>query len=133
MPSFSSLVSPAIDVPATGKDVHLQFWMRNGGGLMQAEAIDRVKHPKWHRAHLMRVLPAENVHPPKTPFWSHMACRHTPPKAVNTSEQRNRKVMPVLTRAHATEPVLLRAVGKVPPARVSPRATGKASVRAGQR
>ena len=34
-----------------------------------------VKHPKWHRAHLLRHLPAGNLHPPKTPYWAGMACR----------------------------------------------------------
>ena len=108
------------------------IWMRNAGGLMQAEAIDRVKHPKWHRAHLLRHLPAGNLHPPKTPFFQQMACRMPRPQTAATSERRNRKVKPALTRAHALEPVLLRSVGNVPQARLSARSPRK-SVRAGQR
>jgi poly-gamma-glutamate synthesis protein (capsule biosynthesis protein) len=102
------------------------IWMRNAGGLMQAEAIDRVGHPKWHRAHLLRHLPAGNLHPPKTPFFQHMACR-MPPKTGATSERRNRKLKPVLTRAHALEPVLLRPVGNLPPSRVSAKAANRSA------
>lgn len=56
----------------------IPIWMRNTGGRMQAEAIDRVKHPRFHRRHLIRHLPAANLHPPKAPYWTGMACRYTP-------------------------------------------------------
>ena len=108
------------------------IWMRNAGGLMQAEAIDRVKHPKWHRRHLLKHLPAGNLHPPKTPYWTHMACRQ-PPKNANTSERKNRKRTPVLTRASAKSGVWLRAVGNLPPTRISGAASGKATAKTGQR
>lgn len=108
------------------------IWMRNAGGLMQAEAIDRVKHPAWHRRHLLQHLPAGNLHPPKTPYWSHMACRQ-PPKNANTSERQNRKRTPVLTRANAKSGVWLRAVGNLPPARIPSAASGKAAAKTGQR
>ena len=111
----------------------IPIWMRNAGGLMQAEAIDRVKHPKWHRQHLLRHLPAGNLHPPKTPYWAHLACRYTPPNIASAPDRKNRKLAPRLSRAHALEPVVLRAVGKVPPMRVSAKSALKPSARAGQR
>ena len=106
------------------------IWMRNAGGLIQAEAIDRVKHPVWHRRHLLQLLPAGNLHPPKTPYWSHMACR-MPPKATDTSDRRNRKISPTLTRARVNSAVWLRAVGNLPPGKISSK-TASAKMRVGR-
>jgi hypothetical protein len=53
----------------------IPIWMRKGGGVMQAEAIDRVAGGKANRAHLLRHLPAGNLHKPSAPFFKDFACR----------------------------------------------------------